>query len=376
MSTEAPTDTPMGNRLVTLLNLLESDPENLPLLHDAAEAALADGRGSTARDLLERYAAIEPLPPSQINLAGLAAMQMGDFETAARHFRSLVVDGESDPAVVFNLAWSTAMLKDIVGATELLDESVIAALPQAAMLRVQLLHDQALFDEAVEQAKALIEIHPDHPGLMAAVSVLALDVDDEALARRCARKAGNHPDALATLGILALGEDRAAEAREMFDRALAQSDDKPRALIGRGLSKLLNGEAASAAVDLDRGAENFGDHLGSWIAAGWAHFIKKDFKTSRDRFEKALDLDPTFAEIHGSLAVLSLCEGDLASAERSCEAALRIDRNCYSGALAQSLLTARAGDAAGSQRIFDMALNMPVGESNRTIAQSLARSSL
>jgi tetratricopeptide (TPR) repeat protein len=373
MSSAASTETSAGSRLATLLALLESDAENVALLSDAAEVAIAERKPEIARALLERHEAIQPLSPSQINLLGLAAMQAKDFEDAAKKFRSLAEAGVDDPAVRFNLAWSLAMLKDFPGAAELLGEEVTAGLPEAAMLRVQLLHQQELLDEAASEARTLIGLHPDHEGLLAAVSVLALDIDDEALALTCASKAGDHPDAMSTLGMLALGDDRATEARDMFDRVLATSEAKPRAWVGRGLSKLLTGEAAAAPQDIDRGAEMFGDHLGSWIAAGWAHVINHDFSTARARFETALEIDPTFAETHGSLAVMDLLENDVSNAQARCETALRLDPACYSGALAKSLLAARSGNEDTARRIFELALNTPIGEGNRTIAQSLTR---
>ena len=361
------------SRLERLLPLLEADPENLALLADAAETALAEGRPETAGELLERYAAIAPLPPREANLAGLAALQAKQYDRAAERFGELVESGVDDPAVRFNLAWACAMDKKFDRALELLDDDLARALPQAAMLQVQLLHDRGEFDEAAAKARDYVELHPTYPPLMAAVSVLALDVEDEALAAACAAKGGEHPDALTTLGTLALGDERATEALALFDRALDRNQQVPRAWVGRGLARLLTGQSPDAAADIDRGAEMFGDHLGSWIAAGWAHFVNKDLASARARFEKALELDDTFAESHGSLAVIDLLEGNVEGAREKSEIALRLDRQCYSAALARSLLAAGAGDQKTAQRIYDAAINTPIDGTGRTIGQALAK---
>lgn len=361
------------SRADRLLALLASDPQNPSLLADAAEAALAEGRAGEATELLDRQAALAPLPAQARNLAGLAALRLGRFDVAAAHFAELLEAGERDLAIRFNLAWSRAMLNDHDAALRLLDETTVETLPQAAMLKVQLLHDRGAFEPAAELGRAAIARHPDHAGLLAAVSVLALDVDDPQLARQCAARAGDHPDALATLGTLALGDERATEALDIFDRALARNPQVPRAWVGRGLAKLLAGQADTAAADIERGARMFGDHLGSWIAAGWTHFVNRDLAASRVRFEHALDLDPNFAESHGSLAVLDVLEGRIEEARARSDIALRLDRNCYSGALARTLLAAAAGDEAQARRIYDIALNTPVDAGGRTIAQALAR---
>lgn len=360
-------------RLATLLGYLESDPGNLSLLADTAEAALDEGEADVAASLLERYAGHAPLPPRETNLAGLAAMRRGQYEVAAAFFERLIAGGADDPALRFNLAWATAMKGNLDGALALLDDETARAVAAAAMLRVQILHQHGRFDEAAELARDYVEVHPNYAPLMAAVSVLALDVSDEELAAKCAAAAGGHPDALSTLGTLALGEERATEALEIFERALDGNARAPRAWVGLGLAKLLTGRADTAAGDIDRGAELFGDHLGSWIAAGWAHFVNRDLAASRERFETALRIDPNFAESHGSLAVLDLLEGNAESARQRSNVALRLDRQCYSAALAKSLLAAGAGDEAGAQRIYALAVNTPVDESGRTIAQALAK---
>ena len=364
-------DTP--EMLDTLLGFLERDPANAALLADAADAALAARKPETARALLDRLAATGAMGVRERNLAGLAAMQMQRFDEAAKIFRALLDDGEDAPGLRFNFAWSAAAGKDSGEALRALDDATVDALPQAAMLKVQLLHEAGKWDEAADVSRAAIARHPDHQGLMAAVSVLALDMEDTALAQACAVKAGAHPDALTTLGTLALGDDDTAGARALFEKALAANPSAPRAWIGRGLTRLLSGEGNAAGADIDRGAEMFGDHLGSWIAAGWAYFVAGDRTAARKRFATALEIDPTFAETQGSLAVLDILDGKVAEGRECATVALRLDRQSHSAALAQMLLAAGDGDQKRAQRIFETALTTPIDDTGRTIAQALAR---
>ena len=360
------------DRLSMLLGYLETDPVNQELLTDAAEAAVDARDPETASGLIARAAQIGQLTPRQANLAGLAALQTKDFERASELFANLLADGVDDPGLRFNLAWARANRREFEGALSDLDDATARQLPQAAMLRVQLLHQLGDVDAAMGCARDYGELHPDHEGLMAAISVVAIDAEDEALAADAAARAGNHPDALATRGTLALGEQRAVEAEAIFASAIERNPETPRAWIGLGLAKLLTGKPEQAPADLDRGAEMFGDHLGSWIAAGWAHFLAGDRSTARARFETALALDPTFAESQGSLAVVDLLEGKVEEAERRSEIALRLDRHSYSAALARALLAAGSGRPEDARRIFDFALSTPIDDSGRTIAQALA----
>lgn len=370
---QAPAPTATAGRYARLAALLGHDPDNVRLLADAASAAFEEGLHDDAVALLDRHERIAPLPFEAQHLAGLADMQRQDWESAAGRFARLMEAGQDAPAVRFNCAWSLAMAGKFDAALDLLDQASAESLPQAAQLLVQLLHDRGDFDAAAAQARRLFALHPGHRGLAAVTATLAIDIEDLELARRAAEQAGDHPDALTTLGTLALGEDDPEGAALLFDAALARAPSSPRALVGRGLVRMLGGDKVRATADLDEGAELFGTHLGSWIAAGWAHFVAGDRAAARRRFETALALDDSFAESHGSLAVVDLLDGKLEKARQQCEVALRLDRQCFSAALASTLLSAGAGDADTAQRIFEKALHTEIDASGRTVAQALAR---
>lgn len=356
-----------------LLGYLEQDPDNHALLTDAAEAAIAAGHADAALGLLDRAASRSAPGPRERNLAGLAAMHSEQFGDAIATFAAMLDDGIDNPAIRFNLAWSRAVSGDTEGALAMLDNAVCEALPQAAALDVRLRHAAGQFEEAYQRGKQYLDLYTEDPALNAAMSVLAIDMNEPDLAAACAAKAPGNPDALTTLGTLALDGKDASQAKALFDEALARNPKAPRAWVGRGLAELLTGQADKALADIDRGAELFGSHLGSWIAAGWAHFVNGDIAMSRARFEHALALDPTFAETHGSLAVLDILAGDIDAARERATIAARLDRQSYAAALAQAMLSAGSGDAEKSRAIIERALQAPLDGTGRTLAQALAR---
>ena len=354
-----------------LLEFLEADPTNRPLMNDIIQTAIDMGSLDVASAALKECESIGPLSDIEIGMSGLLAMKQKDFDKATSHYRLLVDDGNREQGVLFNLSWAEAMLGDHEKALETLTLENIEELPQAAMFEVQLLHQLGRFEDAEARARDLIERHPDDAGLMAAVSVLALDIEDIELAKKCARKAGDHPDALTTIGVLDLGDNKLDEARTMFEKSIAINPHRPRSWIGMGLADLAGGKAESAATHLDKGAKMFGQHLGSWIAAGWSHFIANDVETGRERFEHALDLDDTFAETHGSLAVLDVLAGDMESGKTRAKTALRLDGECFSAALAQVLIMSSEGKQDVAQKIFDRAIHTPVDETGRTLFETM-----
>lgn len=363
----------MSEALKNMLTYVDADPNNIALLSDTAQMALDEGEPDAAIGLLEQYAMIAKLPDKETGVLALSSMLIKDYQKAARLFSELYEKGLHDPAICFNLAWSRAMLKNFEGAMEVLSTDTTDALPQAAMLKLQILHDQGQFEEAEVYARELAGDDLKHSGLNAAISVLALDIEDVDLARKAAKQAGAHPDALTTLGTLALGDDDSETAMALFDQALALSEQGPRSWTGKGLAQLLQGKNDKALINIDRGAEMFETHIGSWIAAGWAHFIENDLLGARERFEKALSLDQNFAESHGSLAVIDFIEGRLEESKRKTKTALKLDANCFSAALAQVMRLSSNGNSKRAEAIFQKAMHTPIDDKGRTIARSLTR---
>ncbi len=357
-------------RFQRLLGYLNADPDNPALLADAIRAALDAGEPDRANALAAHLRLVTPGSVESGYLTGMVAMHRGDFAAAAGRFRDLLGVRE-DAATRFNLAWSLAMTGDKAAALATLTPSVVEAWPAAAMLRVQLLHEAQAFDDAMTAGKAALARFPDDRGLLAAMATLALDVDDADLARICASRAGDHPEALAALGILDLHAGNLAAAHAAFDRSIATREVNPRAWIGRGLAELAGHQPAQAAPHLDRGAQQFSDHIGSWIAAGWAWYLAGDAAAARQRFERALAIDANFAESHGSLAVVDIADGQRDAARRRMTTALRLDRACFSAALAGALLA--SDDPAAAAVIVERAMATPIDGGQMTIASYFAR---
>jgi len=352
-----------------LLGYLDSDPDNPALLADAVRAGLDNGEIDRAEALAAHLRLVTPGGFEGEYLTGLVAMHSSDFVAAATRFEAILGQTD-DPATRFNLAWSRAMIGDKAKALAILNPATVETIPSAAMLRVQLLHEAEEFEGALTEGKAALCRFPDDRGLLAAMATLALDVDDAVLARECALRAGDHPEALAAVGLLDLQAGDIASARNAFDRSLAGRDHNPRAWIGRGLAGLTEQNPVEAAHDLDRGAQQFSDHIGSWIAAGWAWYLAGDIDAAQQRFERARAIDPAFAESHGSLAVIDIARGDRDAARHKAATALRLDRECFSAALAQALLA--SDDPARSAAIVERAMTTPIDGGQLTLASYLA----
>jgi tetratricopeptide (TPR) repeat protein len=366
------TSSPDRQRLTRLLAFLERDPGNVQLLRDAAETAYAAGDHARARTLIAELAGKGPLPAAVINVEGLIAIAERRYADAIAAFETLRAEGGDDPGLRFNLAWAHAMLARYEDASALLDEQVVSAIPRAAALKIRMLHHLDRYEDALALGEVLSDARPDDAMLMGNLATLALDAERPDLARRYAEQAPSDPQSLAALGTLALGDDDVAGAEALFEDALARDSRNPRAWLGKGLALLAANRTADAVPAIDHGAALFKDHIGSWIASGWAHYAAGDERGARESFERALAIDPNFGETHGALAVLDIAAGNIEQGRRRAEVALRLDRGTFGGQLARVLLLERAGDESGAARIRERALSTPIGANGRTIGQTLA----
>lgn len=364
---------PAASRFERLSGYLRIDPSNPRLIADAADAALDEGLWAEVSEMIARYAALEPLPPRLRNTAGLLALHEARYAEAIALFEPLLAAAPQDPHLRFNLAWASAMAGTAEAVVDLIDDAVVAATPAAAALKVQALHRLERLDEALAVGAGYAAAGHDDQALMSALAVAAIDAEEPDLARIYALRAGDTHEGLSTLGALALDQGLVSEAAGLFDRALAVDPTSGRAQLGKGLALLSEGDAAGGAPLVEAAAARFGDHLGSWVAAGWGRFAQGDQAAARRLFEKALALDDTFAETHGALAVLDVMDDRIDSATRRCQVAFRLDKACLSAALARSLMAARQGDAATAERIRALALNTPLGPDGRTLSQAMAK---
>jgi tetratricopeptide (TPR) repeat protein len=360
-----------GSRVERLLGFLGKDPANSSLLADAAQAAFEAQDFDLAGDLIVRHDAVAQVEPALMNLQGLIGLAQHRFADAAAIFETLRAQSDN-PALRFNLAWSKAMMDAWQDALDLLDDETLAASPRAPSLKIQAMHHLDLYDEALACGEDLARRYPDNRELMGALATLAIDAERSELALHYAERAGDNAEGRTALGMLSLGEQDTARSLALFEQAMQKQPNNPRAWLGKGLAQLAAGDTRAGVAAIDRGAELFQDHIGSWVASGWAHFVNHDYARARARFDKAMAIDPNFAEGHGGIAVVDIVDGRLDEARKHCDIALRLDRGCFGGALAKSLLLAQSGHPQAAQKVRDIALNTPISPGGKTIAQALA----
>ncbi|MGU7783234.1 tetratricopeptide repeat protein [Burkholderia sp. PU8-34] len=341
---------------------------NRSLKIDLAHAAFDAGQYDLCDKMLGELRHERPHSSDLLNLEGLNALGRGQPERAAEVFRAIAAKTR-DPVIQYNEAYALSLLGRYEEVLDTLTVPVLAAIPSAAALRIRVLHHLQRLDEGI----ALGERYADTQSEIAAPYAVALfDAGNADRARKYALQADGSVDAWVILGLLDLESGAVDSAEQRFAKALLYQPSHARALLGMGLVLMAHRKFDAAAETLSISAHSFQSHAGTWLAAGWAFLYKQDFPAARRHFDEALSLDRTFAETHGSLAMLDLKEGLLDSARTRADTALRLDNACASAALALSLLLSEEGDPIRSRATLDAALATPFGTDSRTLLQRMS----
>jgi Tfp pilus assembly protein PilF len=302
-------------RLQRLRAMLESDPGNYALLTDCADLAMGLGQVADAQAWAERAVAAAP----------------------------------GDPAMRYNLGYTLLHGARYAEAKEALSAIAEhpAAPPGTRNLLARALHYLGEVKEAIELLRKQLEVYPDDAAAAGMLSLLYLDADDFAEARRWSRLAlGKQPanlDALLAAGTVALGDEREDEAREVFESAVKLSPANGRAWAGLGVADMMKFDLGAACRNFEKAAAHMPDYIGTWHALAWCQMLEKDYAGARASLERAMAIDRNAPEVHGGLAMLATLQGREEEANQHAKRALALDPGSFGGRMVKVLKMQRAG---------------------------------
>jgi tetratricopeptide (TPR) repeat protein len=351
-----------------LREVLGGSPDNHAARRLLARVFLSDGRLDAAHAEYARLA--EDLP--------------GDFEVAAMEgYLSLVTRRSSDPEAAFARAkgilrnpddlieivrltalhlWKAGRLEDAdaVYRTLLLDRPGDS---RAVLSRARFLVSAGRIAEArtlLEQAVSGTAGDPEARRLLGELILLSGGESGEVIRQIDAieRTSPGHPDADYLRGRLALVAGDLTSATAGFSRALASRPFDPAALHALGLAHLRAGrpEEASRHLLMARSLDPESDPVRLALARALSataaeRFARGEVKEARDLLRKSLDAEPGNPEVSRLLASSLAVLGDLAEAERECEALLRRDPRDLGVLRLMAALRAKRGDLPGAAEV-------------------------
>jgi tetratricopeptide (TPR) repeat protein len=375
-------DTSAGDKLKKLESYLAVDPHNVALLVDVATLQYQQGQFDAARSRAEQILQLNPQQATAHALTGLVAALSGEIDLAVTHLQQAIELGDGAPLLQYQLA-------DVLIRSGHYSEAVVHAklaaeqasqLPFAPALYIRALHYLGELDGAIaygNDVEASGQPAQCSAAFYGALASVYLDADDLVNAKRAASLAlqqdPHDVDGNTTLGMLALADGETDQALAALQGVVEQRPNNGRAWLGIGLAQFVGGAMDEAAASLQKAVHHLHHHLGTLNALAWVYILKKDAINAETTLLSALERDRTFAETHGTLAIVALMKGNLDSAVQAVKRANGLDRNNFAGNFANSLIQQVSGNPTQARAIMEKLLLSPVLPGETTLQEAIAK---
>lgn len=342
------------SRLDRLLGFLKHDPDNLPLLRDAADEALQRGLWSQAYELVQRALALAPNDSASRYRMAVILSQQGQAAASLEFSQALIAEGVQSEALLYQHARSLVLAGRHLEAEPLLAslKPHAAELPEFDYFYLRSLHAAGKLDEAIAIAAGL----PQDPVAQGMLSLMYIDGDQldqgRQLALQVLEQDPGNIDALLAAGTGLMAMEESDAALPAFEEAARLHPDSGRAWMGMGLARLSNGDFEGAREALQKTVALMPSHLGSWNALAWVQLLQNDNDGAAQTLETALRVDRNFGETHGTLAVLKAAQQDWTEAKHQADIAVRLQPESFAGRFAQSLLLQHRGRPEQGARLL------------------------
>lgn len=371
------------DRLSRLEKFLETDPGNRHLLQEAAELALKCGEFAQAGAFIQAALHAQPGDPAIRFQQGTLALAERRWDDGAAVFESLWKDGQTHPAIRYNLAYAQSMAGRYAEAQTVLDtfgEPDWSAVPDAHKIYAHACHHLGKPEAGIAHLKARLLDRKDDAEAWGLLSMLQYDSEQseeiEASAERALNLQADEPNALLALGSFWLERQDPEKALEFLQPLVARHPQLGRAWSGVAFARMLKMDLAGALDAFERATSHMPNHIGTWHGLAWLQILKNDLQGAKTSFDKAMAIDRNFGETHGGLAVVAVLEGRVDEAQPMIRRALGLNKASFAGHFASSLLLAGKGRREEAQEIIRRLMAVkPAGGSSiqELVAHTLKR---
>lgn len=369
--TSTPPSTKPADRLERLLGFLATDPANERLRTDVFETALAAGAFDEAQRQVVWALTRDPVDFAWRHRLVLLDMARGEWDEARVLLQGLKNEGQSGPAIEYNLAYvdfAQGRLAQAEPRMRQLAQDELDAVPQSLTVLLTCQHLRGAPQEAVQTFRSFASRVEAAPSFGVA-SLAAVDAEDgdaaQAWSQQALMRDPRQPEALVAKATLLLVGGNPLGALELLAPALERLPNDGRTLSTAALARLLCGHLAPARALFARSAAAAPEHVESWLGLGWCAFLLGDMKAAREAFMQALSLQAERADIHGALAAIAASEGRVDEAEAAIRRASELDPSGRAANAARAIL---AGKATPTEQVLAQ-LRATFGSGARPLAR-------
>jgi tetratricopeptide (TPR) repeat protein len=336
---------------------LDADTDNIPQL-----LALCDmhHRAGHLPEAEEHFRRVLELDAGHAVARGrLANVQISrhQFHDAEASLRALDDEELENPVLQYNLGlslyyqekWTDALAGFRAAAAAGIDS------PEALNYLAHCEHRMGNIAEALALATESWRQAPDSQ-IESYVALLHMDNGDFETADRLARNVlatdPDNVDANVVAGTAALQAQEIEQALRFLSVSLEGEPDNPRAWLGIGLVRMYEQDLPGAIDAFKQALDYTPRNAGIWVTLGWAYIGHGDLEQSEQAFRHATELDRSFGEAHGGLAVVYALAKRGDEAREEIKRARGLNKAGFGAVFAQTILLEARGQRDRAVRLL------------------------
>ncbi|UOF16279.1 tetratricopeptide repeat protein [Lysobacter capsici] len=347
----------MDVRVTQLRGFLATDPTNINLACDLADALCAQAEYAQADAVLRGLPDGETAPGPAFRLARIDLIH-GRHAQAEAGYRGLIEHGHDNLAIRHDLAFAQLCQRHVDDAAATVEAALARFEPAPALFvlkgRIELMRER--YDEAVDALDRALQLDPDDEAAQGVRALALFDASrfEEAAvaARDCLLRYPEQHEALLVAGTMSLWQSDLDSAQALFERGLQRHPNSGRALSGYGQLQMLRNDLPAARDTLHHAVVAMPDHIGTWHALAWTQLLQNDRDAAETSYRKAYELDRNFGDTHGGLALIDALRGDYDAAEQGIKRALRLDPQAVTARYAKTLVLEARGENAAADALM------------------------
>ena len=228
----------------------------------------------------------------------------GDAQSAIAVGREAAAEHPDDAALQYNLTHAYCDEIRYVEALSAIDQAIVldGVNPAYLCIRAHVLLRLERFEEAIEEAQAVLDTDPEHlhsfEQIIESLVALGRPRDAEARAKELIQLVPAEPDALLTASRFHLSQDRLNEALNLVDKVLDMDAGDQRARHLRGLVLFKMKDYRRASEDLRQFASHHPHSVSAHCRLADSLLLSGEWKEAIDVAEHLIEFDPAHSHAH------------------------------------------------------------------------------
>lgn len=363
-------------KIEKLTSYLAHDPNNINILIDLSFLYFEIDEFSTVEKYLELARELAPEHSQIHHIEALMLLSKKDFSSALVLFEHLNTESSKDAGILYNCACCCLQLLAPEKALGYLEDALkLNYQAHSALLLGRTQYQLGDYTSAIDTLTRLCGEFTTNSEAHGMLAQVYLDFEQWQLAEKYASKAlsldpTNHA-AIISQAYINLQNNQFLSAQQQFEQTLAQNNNSGRSHLGLAMVAVFQQRFSDAEKHLFRVLSMQPDSLSAINLLAWIYIFSDRFEDATNILTKGIDIDRTYSEMYGGLAVIAVILGHDEKARLNISRALRLNPASFSGSFAKILLLQNSLQLSQAEKVWQQLMSSPIDVKGQTLEQAI-----